>query len=163
MLLTAQLFTGTYHCPSGIWTTTHSNPLVPNLRSRSTTGTRKRPNPLNTNTLTPPFAKTPSVSTIDKACLETLTHPLTPSSPLTMDPLPPCTLIMTHQPDFPYNSSMSPTCSKHSTSLSHPLYLSPPSPVAPWMQWLNELARKMYIKHMLQQLNLQYLHDSTDS
>jgi len=30
--------------------------------------------------------------------------------------------------------------------------VSLPSPVAPWVQWSNELAREMYIKHALQWL-----------
>src|SRR6266851_3679244 len=41
--------------------------------------------------------------------------------------------------------------------------VSPPSPVPPWVQWSNELVREMYIKHVLQQLELQYPRDSIDS
>jgi len=41
--------------------------------------------------------------------------------------------------------------------------LSPPSPVPPWVQWSNELAREMYIKHALQWLELQYPCDPDDS
>ncbi len=41
--------------------------------------------------------------------------------------------------------------------------MSPPSPVPPWVQWSNELAREMYIKCVLQRLELQYPHDPNDS
>ncbi len=42
-------------------------------------------------------------------------------------------------------------------------YMLPPSPVAPWIQWSNELAREMYVKHALQHLSLQYPNNSADS
>ena len=38
--------------------------------------------------------------------------------------------------------------------------MSPPSPVPPWVQWSNELAREMYIKRALNWLQLQYPDDS---
>ena len=38
--------------------------------------------------------------------------------------------------------------------------MSPPSPVPPWVQWSNELAREMYIKRALSRLQLQYPDDS---
>ncbi len=41
--------------------------------------------------------------------------------------------------------------------------LSPPSPVPFWIQWSNELAREMYMKHALQRLELQYPADPPDS
>src|SRR5216683_5819581 len=54
--------------------TTPLSPWPPYLK-RNTAGTRRRPSPLNTSTPTPPFAETPSVSTIDKACPRTPTRP----------------------------------------------------------------------------------------
>ena len=38
--------------------------------------------------------------------------------------------------------------------------MSPPSPVPPWVQWSNKLAREMYIKRALSWLQLQYPDDS---
>ena len=38
--------------------------------------------------------------------------------------------------------------------------VSPLSPVPPWVQWSNELAREMYIKRALNRLQLQYPDDS---
>ncbi len=40
--------------------------------------------------------------------------------------------------------------------------VSPLASVLPWVQWSNKLAREMYVKCTLQQLNLQYPSDSND-
>ncbi len=49
---------------------------------------------------------------------------------------------------------------KATTAQPEALDLSPLSPVPPWVQWSNELAREMYIKRALNRLQLQYPDDS---
>jgi len=41
--------------------------------------------------------------------------------------------------------------------------VSLPSPVAPWIQWSNELAREMFVKCALQCLELEYPDGPIDS
>ncbi len=49
------------------------------------------------------------------------------------------------------------------SNMISPDLVSLPSPVAPWVQWSNELAREMYIKCALSRLSLEYPDSPVDS
>src|SRR6266851_4797127 len=77
---------------------------------------RKPPPPSNTVTPTPPFAATPSASSIAKQCPETQTRPSTPQPRLTMSSTP----SSEKTPPSPPTSPKSSTTAKSATSPSHP-------------------------------------------